>query len=331
MNEDTYNDNNMVDTIKGYIMLKGYQKNAFDELTQNSSTTIRQNTITKTFNLSNMKITISYDPDRNPKKLSFNGSLPKFYYGNNLQHLDWDNFKKAIQMLSDNLNVDMNGAILTRVDFGINISVNFPVHEYISCLLSYPRLKTIRYDESVTFFTTSNCRSFIFYDKLKELNKSYARTKIVSNKPTDENILRYEIQLKSNIKHRFRLKRMRIKHLYRDTVQNKLIEYWYYGYKKVVKIPLGIDPEHLFKNHNGIYKYLSYHGLERIGYDRLLRKIALLRFNLKDDRVKRSRMRKIIKDILKEVRDNALDKHLIDELDLKIETIKLKLLSNEKK
>lgn len=322
----------MVDTIKGYIMLKGYDKGYFKELTKDSTKTIKQNSITRNFSLLNMIITISYDLNENPKKLSFNGSLPKFYFGNNLRHLDWNDFKNAIQMLSDNLGVDMNEAKLTRVDFGMNIEVNYPVNEYISCLLAFPRLKTMRYDESVTFYTVINSRSFIFYDKLKEMKKGLRYTSTVDlTYLRNKNILRYELQLKKNLKERFRLRKFKVKHLLRNSIQHKLVEYWHNGYKKVIKVPLGSDPEFLFKHHNGIYKYLSYHGLERIGYERILNKISQLEFNQTNDKVKRSRMRKTVKDITIEARENALDKHLIDELDDKIESIKLKLFENGKK
>ncbi|MBM6500195.1 phage/plasmid replication domain-containing protein [Flavobacterium macrobrachii] len=319
----------MIDTIKGYITLNQCNKSTFKDLLVNSKKTITKNGCTKTFNLSNFIITISFDRKYNPTKLSFNGSLPKFYIGNNLFHLDWNQTKDAIQMLSDNLNVDISKAILTRVDFGINIPLNHSIHEYTACLLAFPRLGTMRYKDSVTFFTAINNRSFIFYDKVKELNKGRRETKIdLQNKTHENNILRYEIQLKKYLNDRFRLKEVKVKDLFRATIQKKLIEYWYNGYQKVEKISLGTDPEYLLKNRNGLNKYLSYHGIEKIGYDRIISKISELEFEVKNNRSKLCKMRKEIKDLLREVKENSKDKNLINELDEKILYIKEYIFSN---
>ncbi|WP_345007275.1 phage/plasmid replication domain-containing protein [Snuella lapsa] len=279
-------------------------------------------------NLSNFKITISFE-NHEPYKLSFNGSLPKFYHGNNLIHLDWSTTKDAIQELSDNLNVDISKAVLTRVDFGVNIPLNHHVYEYTESLLAFPRLVTMRFRDSVTFFNKIDSRNFIFYDKVKELNKRRGRTE--NNLPYNlkENILRYEIQLKKNLKIRFGIKKVRVKDLFRDTVQNKLVDYWFKGYEKVEKMALGTDPDYMLKEYNGLQKYMSYHGLERLGYDRVIGKISEQNFEVKNSRVKRSKMRGSIKKLLKEVEENGLDKGILDELNNKIIYIKDYILLNK--
>ncbi|PIE50512.1 MAG: hypothetical protein CSA38_02630 [Flavobacteriales bacterium] len=317
----------MIDTIRGYIILNKSHKSNFKTLLQDSTKTIRKNGYTKTTNLLNFKITISFDEKHNPHRLSFNGSLPKFYYGNNLIHLDWDKTQDAIQMLSDSLNVNISEAILMRVDFGINIPLKHSIYEYINCFLAYPRLETIRFKESVTFYTSTNTRSFIYYDKLKEMSNKKKNN--FYNQFINENVLRYEIQLKKHLKRRFRLKEMKVKHLFCDTIQNKLLEYWFNGYKKVKKQALGIDPEYLLKGHNGLQKYLSYHGIQRLGYDRINSKISEQIFNVSNNRVKKSKMRGQIKKLLKEVNKNALDNRLIEELDEKMIFIRDFIISNK--
>lgn len=309
----------MIDTIKGYIELNHYPNSYFKELLKDSTKKTTKNGFTKTIDLSNIKTTISFNNKRKPIKLSFNGSLPKFYNGNNLFHLDWNQTKDAIQMLSDNLGVDISNATLTRVDFGINIPLNHSIHEYTSCLLAFPRLGTMRFKDSVTFLTTRDNRSYIFYDKIKELNKGRRRTIINShNKTLWNNILRYEIQLKKDLKHRFRLKEVKVKDLLRLSVQKKIIEYWYNGYLKVEKMSLGKDPNYLLKKHSGLSKYLSYHGIQRVGYDRIMSKISELQFDVKNNRSKLSKMRKEVRKTLKEVQENSFDKNLINELNEKI-------------
>lgn len=320
----------MIDTIKGYIEVNQYNSQHFKELLKDSTRKTTKNGYTKTVNLSNFIITISFNKKRKPTRLSFNGSLPKFYQGNNILHLDWKQTKDAVQMLSDNLGVDISKAILTRVDFGINIPLTYSIYEYTSCLLSFPRLGTMRFRDSVTFFTSINSRSIIFYDKIKEVNKT--RRGVIYGLPIEifkKNILRYEIQLKKNLKNKFRLKQVKIKDLFRSSVQKKLIEYWFNSYLKVEKISLGTDPNHLLYNRNGLSRYLSYHGIERVGYDRIISKISELNFDIKNNRTKLSKMRKEVRNILKEAQENDKEKNLLNELNEKIMFIKDNLISNK--
>lgn len=333
----------MIDTIKGYIDVSQYNKAHFNELLKHSTRTKKENGYTKTINLSNFKITVTFKHYK-PQRLLFNGSLPKFYYGTNLIHLDWNTTKDAIQMLSDNLNVDISNAVLTRVDFGINIPLRHSVHEYTDCLLHYPRLATTRHPDTVTFFSTNGNLSIIFYNKIAEINHALKKTnkKIkydnITYKKKDtclpyfnsnKKVLRYEIQLKKSLKTKLQLKHIKAKDLYCDTVQNKLIENWFDSYNKVHKISLGTDPDYLIKEHNGLQKYLSYHGLEKLEYDRIISKISKLNFEVKNNRVKRSKMRGSIKKLLKDVEENGLDKGILDELNNKIIYIKDYILLNK--
>lgn len=312
----------MIDTIKGYINLNQYKYQDFEEFLIQGSKTIKENCYTISFNLSNIKVTIKFDLNNKPLTLFFNGSLPKFYFGNNLIHLNKNTTLEAIQMLSDNLNVDMSKAILTRVDIGVNLEVDYSVHQYISCLVSYPRLEPNRFKDSVTFFTKSGYKSLIFYDKLKEIKDKDKETyNSLPGYYFDKNILRYELQLKKSLKRRLGLDKVLMRDLCSDTVQNKLLSLWLKSYHKVEKLSFDIDPVHLLQSHNGLYKYLAFHGADSLGYERLSNTISELQFDVKNSSVKRSKMKYTLNELLRNVRENALDKNLVGELDDKINAI----------
>jgi len=311
----------MIDTIKGYLNLNQYRYQDFEDLLIKGSKTIKENCYTISFNLSNIKVTIKFDQNNRPLTLFFNGSLPKFYFGNNLIHLNKNTTLEAIQMLSDNLNVDMSKAILTRVDVGVNLEVDYSVHQYISCLVAFPRLEMMRFKDSVTFFTKSDYKSLIFYDKLKEIKAKDKETYNSLPDYLDKNILRYELQLKKSLKRRLGLDKVLLKDLYCDTVQNKLLSLWLKSYHKVEKLSMDIDPIHLLQSHNGLYKYLAFHGADSLGYERLSNTISELQFDVKNSSVKRSKMKASLNELLKNVRENALDKNLVGELDDKINAI----------
>lgn len=314
----------MIDTIKGNIDISKHVYNDFVHLIDSTSIkSIKNEYYTISLNLSNFIITLKFDLENHPIKLSFTGSLPKLYYGNNMAQLDWKNTQKAIEMLSHNLNVDLNEATLTRIDFGINFILKYPIHRYLSCLVKYPCLKILRYEDSVTFFSKSGSKSIIFYDKINEMK---TRRKTALNDIPDlyhnKNILRYEMQFKKRLNQILGLDSVKIKHLFNDTHQKKLTSLWLDGYEKVIKLTKGIDPLYLLNKRNGIIKYLAYHGAEKLGYDSIINNISDLKFDNKNPLVKISKMKATLNELLKDVKDSTLEENLVAEMDNKIKFIR---------
>ncbi|TVZ48652.1 phage/plasmid replication protein [Olleya sp. Hel_I_94] len=311
----------MIDTIKGYILLN--PNNDYNRLISNSKITISEYGYNASFNAKNIKITIRLDNDKRPFRLLFNGSLSKFHFGNNLNHLDKSELKKAITKLSDYLKIDMSNATLTRVDYGYSFTVDYPVHEYLKCLASFPRLESMRYKDSVTFFRKYAKKKLLFYDKRKEI-KSLSKELLYSHSGLylNQNILRYEIGLRLDFKRLFSVDKFTLDMLTKDFVQNKFLELWINNYSRINKLQLGLDPTELLFHHNGVYKYLSYHGIDKLGFDFTSETISNLDFDLKNPKSKRSKMKYRIKELFNSVNENTLDKNLIDELNKKIHNIK---------
>ncbi len=312
----------MIDTIRGYIILEHKRYSDFQHLFENEIKSIKKDGYTISFNLLNFRITIKFDEKNKPIKLYFTGSLPKFYFGNNLAQLDWDTTKEAIQMLSDNLNVNIDDATLTRIDFGFNFILKHPIHRYTSCLVSYPRLINQRYAESISFISKSGSKSLKFYDKTKEIKNSHKT--VIQSIPEiyhNQNVLRYEIQLLKLLKERLKLDTVQVKDLYDNTFQKRLMFLWLEGYQKVKKIPIGIDPIYLLNEHNGVLRYLGYYGAENIGYDRIINNISDLKFDVKNPSVKRSKMKAMVNELLRDIQENTLDENLVGEMDNKIKFI----------
>lgn len=311
----------MIDTIKGYLELAKYNFSDVKHLFEGKSPNLIENGFTFSTNLSNFKITIKFDNESKPLKLFFNGSLPKFYYGNNLAQMDWETTAKAINDLSNNLNVDMNEAVLTGIDFGLNFTLNKPVNQYISCLLTFKNYGVLSYKDSIKFISKSKC--LIFYDKLKEMKtKDKTAYYSIPKEYHNKNILRYEIQLKSFLKQRLELEVVNIKNLFDSNIQNKLVKIWINGYLEVNKLCLDSNPIFLLQKHNGLMKYLCYQGIEKLGLDKIFNTISGLNFDVKNETVKRSKLKKSIKELMFEVKENTLEENLISELDYNINFVK---------
>lgn len=309
----------MIDTIKGYIIPKYNNKSDYKSLIELGYRKTYKEYFTISFNLSNIRITVKYDFNDNPKILFFNGSLHKFYNGNNFVNLDLAVLPLAIEMFSDKLSIDMSNANITRVDYGINFKVNYAVHNYISCLMSFPRLQPMRFSDSITFFTHNGYKSILFYDKLKEIKrKDLALFKTLSSELKTTNVIRYEIQLKKRLNGRLGVDKPMLKDLTLDTVQYKLRESWLRHYGKVNKIDVSINPIHLLYFHNGLYKYLSILGLQTVNPEKVLNIISELKFDVKNSDSKRSQMKSVLKKLLIQANEYTLDNNLINELNSKI-------------
>ncbi len=269
--------------------------------------------------LSNLSIRIKCNEDKIPHKFYFRGSLSKFYFGNNLKALDRESTMKAIKEISDNLGVDFRKAILTRVDIGVNIELEHPIHKYIECLKSYPRLEYCRYKDSVTFFTKYSSKSLIFYDKIKEIkNKDKDLYRTFSKEIRNKNIIRYEIRLRRNLKYHLKKRKIKVRTLYNKNTWNMLLGKWDNGYDKVMKFESLNEPLFLLKEYNGVLKYLASCGLSYVGYDKVINSISDLTFDVKNPRSKRSKMKYVVNSILLESNKNSLEKSLVKELDDKI-------------
>lgn len=308
----------MIDTIKGYkdLTSENYTYSDFEHLFENKNT----NNEKVTFNLNNFKITISFN-NKKAVRLSFNGSLPKFYYGNNLAQLDWTTLKKAIDFFSDNLGIKIYDAILTRVDCGLNIILNNDVKKYLFCLSDYPRKNLLEYKTSKKFFTNGSAVSF--YDKKIELkNKQKVSYINLPEVLLKNNILRYEIELKSSLNKMFDKDVFLVEDLFNKEVQKKIQNKWLIMYKKTNKYLYGVNPTFLINERNGIYKYLSYFGIEKLKQRNVLKIIENMNFKIKTSSSKKSKLKGLIRKLSDDVNKKSKNDNLISELDEKINFVK---------
>ncbi|PVW12168.1 phage/plasmid replication domain-containing protein [Marixanthomonas spongiae] len=317
----------MVDTIRGYIVLNDKDRNRIRNLI-NDSTLIKNNYGYVTIkNVSNFKITIKFDDKRIPYRLYFQGSLSRFYFGNNFEILSQKEILEAVNALSKKLNIHLKRALLTRVDFCYNIEVKYPVNEYLSCLLNFPRLECQRHPHSVLFYSKYS-NSITFYDKVKESIDNHKKTfDILPNGYSEKHIMRYEIRFKSNLKRKFKLKKnLKVRHIYRKSVLGIAKQNSDKYYKKVIKInpTNNCDISDLLNERNGLLLYLSFHGIKKLGYSYIKSIINSHNLTTKNPQVKRSKLINQVNQILIKGNNVALDKDLIGELGLSHKVCKLK-------
>ncbi|WP_400070398.1 hypothetical protein [Zobellia russellii] len=288
----------MIDTITGYIELQRTKFEDIEHLLADATKREKDNCTIYFCSVSNFKIRILIDSNLKPYKLTFNGSLPKLYFGNNIETLDIRTTKLAIDKLSEKLAVNLTKARITRLDFGLNISVNHPVYEYISSIQSYPRLKYCRYHESILFYSLKGSKALTFYDKINQVKNR--DSPIFNNLPKhikDLNLLRFEVRFKKDLKKNLDTKNLRVKDLYQERFYSMLKQLLIKTFKKVHIMDSNNVPKQILQRHNGLKNFLSYHGLVYLGYNKVLNIISTQKFDEKNEAVKRSRLKKQLKGI----------------------------------
>lgn len=94
------------------------------------------------------------------------GSLCKWYMGDNFQTMGRGDTQKAIERLSDTLHVPIREATVTRLDIGRNFETRCPPEVYFNHLGSLRNF--IRLKEPNGIYYCQSCKQLCFYDKIAE-------------------------------------------------------------------------------------------------------------------------------------------------------------------
>jgi len=133
--------------------------------------------------------------------LLIEGSLAKFYFGNNLYTLNIRQTQEAIEQLSDELHLYLSKASISRIDFGANFILTHPVNEYLLLLGAYKDYLPVKIGNESKYYwprviQKPRPRELCFYDKIKESNHNNI---LIPQDLMQTNILRYEYKLKGRL------------------------------------------------------------------------------------------------------------------------------------
>ena len=166
---------------------------------------------------------------RNNQSITVQGSLPKYWYGNNLQTLQRADTGLIIEQLSDLISTDLSKARLQRVDFSTNIITEHKPQYYYRFLGHLTRF--YRHSDNSSLYYNQECKKLLFYDKIKEAQKSNMP---IPNQYRDKNVLRYEMRLLKQVKKFFK-RDVLSKDLADKELYYYLLDRWYEYYKGIEK------------------------------------------------------------------------------------------------
>lgn len=158
------------------------------------------------------------------------GSLTKWYLGDNLKILSRSDIKKAIEKMSDCLHLPIKEADVRAFHFGKNIPVKYPVSLYLPYLGTNGRYTRLEQKSTINYKIVE--RELCIYDKIAEMkHKGDMPPPLYDGK----NILRYEKRYNKNLTGYFSIATIKAATLYDEDFYMRIITDWHKDYLNIQK------------------------------------------------------------------------------------------------
>ena len=179
-----------------------------------------------TGSIDNLKISIN----RYQVKIK-DGSLCKWYLGDNFQTMGRQDTQRAIERLSDILHLPIDKATIIRLDIAQNFIVKHPIEVYLNHLGELRHSK--RLQEPSGIYYHKNDERLCFYDKNREQKNKGG---LIPELYKDRNVLRYEQRYLGHLTTRLKVPEVTGALLYDERFYMGLINRWWNTYKDISKI-----------------------------------------------------------------------------------------------
>lgn len=159
------------------------------------------------------------------------GSLCKWYLGDNLQTMGRRDTERAVEKLSDLLHLPISKAQVTRIDVSQNFIMKFPPSVYMQHLGQMRNAARLEEPNSL-YYRKADC-GLCFYDKAKEQK---AKKETLPELYEGRNVLRYEQRYERRIAKHLEVSEVRAAMLYNEAFYIDLLNRWRDDYKSIQKI-----------------------------------------------------------------------------------------------
>ena len=159
------------------------------------------------------------------------GSLCKWYLGDNLQTMGRKDTERAVEKLSDLLHLPMDKAQVTRIDVSQNFIMKHPPSVYLQHLGGLKG--AARLEEPNTLYYRKQDCGLCFYDKAREQK---AKKETLPELYEGRNVLRYEQRYTGRLAKHLGVSEVRASMLYNEAFYINLLNRWRDDYKAIQKI-----------------------------------------------------------------------------------------------
>lgn len=261
--------------------------------------------------LKNMKVNVSNTG------LSLKGSLAKYHLDDNIQTLTRGDTVAAIERLSDDLQLPMSRAKVTRIDFAHNLLMKYEpltYYQYLGDSQHYQRLL-----QPKSLYYNNQQRVKLFYDKLVEVKRQKMS---IPDIMAGQNVLRFELRFVSRLPKQFKQQKVKAGHLTDEKFYMALVNRWILEYQNIKKYNISNLNYELMNSPKDFWMQGNLHWIKLIGQDTALRLVDEMKARKVFDHPKYyHRLKEQINDICSQP-DVTETSELIKELDAKIQRAK---------
>ncbi len=188
------------------------------------------------------------------------GSLCKWYLGDNYMTMGRGDTKRAIERLSDTLHLPMNRAIVSRLDIAQNLITKYPPEAYMSHLGMLKHFTRLMNDSSLYY--KQNGMVLCFYDKNREQK---SKREVIPELYEGRNVLRYEQRYINHMQRRLNVPEVTGCLLYDEAFYIGLLNRWRDTYREIQKINDITINFKAMKTKQGLYKMGVLSLIDRAG------------------------------------------------------------------
>lgn len=161
------------------------------------------------------------------------GSLCKWYLGDNFKTMGRGDTKRAIEKLSDILHLPFDNADITRLDIAQNFIVKHSPEIYLNHLGMLQHYKRCSMAEIGSLYYTKADGRLCFYNKNQEQK---SKREVIPELYEGRNVLRYEQRYMGRIASQFRVREMKGALLYDEDFYVGVLNCWRDTYMAIQKI-----------------------------------------------------------------------------------------------
>lgn len=158
------------------------------------------------------------------------GSLTKYRYGNNWEGLPFGEMLRTFDSLSDRLYMPLDEAVITRLDLGINMIMDYHESLYFGLLDHCPKYSKMPCDNGIYF--NQGQKQMLFYGKEREQK---AKGQLIPVQYQNKHTLRYEMRWRKGLSKQFNTGPFRVHSLCQEGVYMDLISKMSKEYLKIKK------------------------------------------------------------------------------------------------
>lgn len=163
--------------------------------------------------------------------ISVNGSLCKWYHGNNLQGLTMQDTQRAIQDLSEALRVPIASAKVSQLHLSANLLMQHPTSVYFRLIGQAPGKRRMqRITQRYGVELRNNTCMYQFYDKLKEMKM---KDEPIPPGMIGKHVLRFEVKYNRNMKQKIGYNELNLGKLGEPETYGRMVNLWESAFNEI--------------------------------------------------------------------------------------------------